>query len=60
MIIFLNLKDVQSIIDYNKKNYDDIDEINIYDIIDDFNNNKYWKEGIYHLPIMIIMFIHII
>lgn len=43
---FLNLKDVQSIIDYNKKNYDDNNEINIYDIIDDFNNNKYWKEGI--------------
>lgn len=42
---FINLKDVNSIIEYNKKNCGD-DDINIYDIIDDFNTDKYWNEGI--------------
>lgn len=42
---FINLKDVKEIIEYNKKKYDD-KKLNIYDIIDDFNNNKYWNEGI--------------
>lgn len=43
---FMNLKDVKQIIEYNKKIYNEDDEVNIYDIIDDYNDNKYWKEGI--------------